>query len=169
MCGIAGWIDWENDLTGGDRRSQVKRMMEVLAHRGPDAHGMWVSQRVSLAHRRLIVVDPEGGLQPMIRQAGDKNHVIIYNGELYNTDEVRQELQARGYNFYSKSDTEVVLVGYLEWGPTCVEHYNGIFAFAIWNEGDETLYLARDRIGVKPFFKTARHKIVCLFYNKIRI
>lgn len=152
MCGIAGWIDWENDLTRGDRKKQVKRMMEVLAHRGPDADGMWVSQRVSLVHRRLIVVDPEGGLQPMVRQAGNRNHVIVYNGELYNTDEVRQELQARGHNFYSRSDTEVILVGYLEWGPACVEHYNGIFAFAIWDDGDETLYLARDRMGVKPLF-----------------
>jgi len=100
------------------------------------------------------VVDPEGGLQPMVRRVGNRDYVIVYNGELYNTDEVRQELQARGHNFYTRSDTEVVLVGYLEWGPACVEHYNGIFAFAIWDDGDETLYLARDRIGVKPLFYT---------------
>lgn len=152
MCGIAGWIDWENDLTRGDKKKQAKRMMEELTHRGPDADGMWISQRASLVHRRLIVVDPEGGLQPMVRQVGNRNYVIVYNGELYNTDEVRQELLARGHNFYSRSDTEVILVGYLEWGPACVEHYNGIFAFAIWNDGDETLYLAKDRIGVKPLF-----------------
>lgn len=152
MCGIAGWIDWENDLTRVDRKKQAKSMMEELTNRGPDADGMWFSPRASLVHRRLIVVDPEGGLQPMVRQIGNRNYVIVYNGELYNSDEVRQKLQTRGHNFYTRSDTEVILVGYLEWGSACVEHYNGIFAFAIWNDGDETLYLARDRIGVKPLF-----------------
>lgn len=152
MCGIAGWIDWEIDLTSQERKLQATKMMDQLINRGPDAKGMWVSKRASLVHRRLIVVDPEGGLQPMVRQAGSRNLVIVYNGELYNTEEVRQELQSRGHNFYTRSDTEVILVGYMEWGSACVDHYNGIFAFAIWDDQEETLYLARDRIGVKPLF-----------------
>ncbi|KUO53332.1 MAG: asparagine synthetase B [Desulfitibacter sp. BRH_c19] len=152
MCGIAGWVDWEIDLRVEERKQQASRMMGKLTNRGPDAKGMWVTKKASLVHRRLIVVDPEGGLQPMVRQRGNRNFVIVYNGELYNTDEVSQDLQARGHTFHTRSDTEVVLVGYIEWGPACVEHYNGIFAFAIWNDVDETLYLARDRIGVKPLF-----------------
>lgn len=154
MCGITGWIDWEEDLT--QKRPILEKMMERLAARGPDADGFWVSERAAIGHRRLIVVDPEGGKQPMIRQQGDRFYVLTYNGELYNTDEVRRDLIARGHHFQSYSDTEVVLVSYLEWGPSCVERFNGIFAFGIWNEFDQSLFLARDRMGVKPLFYTKR-------------
>jgi asparagine synthase (glutamine-hydrolysing) len=154
MCGITGWIDWEEDLT--QKRPILEKMTERLAARGPDADGFWVSERAAIGHRRLIVVDPEGGKQPMIRQQGDRSYVLTYNGELYNTDEVRRDLIARGHHFQSYSDTEVVLVSYIEWGPSCVERFNGIFAFGIWSEYDQSLFLARDRMGVKPLFYTKR-------------
>lgn len=152
MCGIAGWVDYHSDLSGQQKVFEI--MSEKLGARGPDASGIWLSSHAGLAHRRLVVVDPAGGGQPMIRKSGDYRYVISYNGELYNTIELRQELESRGHSFYSNSDTEVLLVSYIEWGPQCVEHFNGIFAFAIWNEKEQSLFLARDRFGVKPLFYT---------------
>lgn len=154
MCGITGWIDWEVDLT--HQQSILSVMVETLSNRGPDAAGTWVSQRAAIGHRRLVVVDPEGGGQPMTRRRGDRTYVITYNGELYNTPELRRELETRGYSFQGHSDTEVLLVSFVEWGTACVERLNGIFAFAVWNEGDQSLFLARDRLGVKPLFYTQR-------------
>lgn len=154
VCGITGWIDWEEDLT--QKRGILEHMTGTLEARGPDAYGYWVSSRAAIGHRRLVVVDPEGGKQPMIRQIGDQFYVLTYNGELYNTDEIRKDLINKGYRFQSYSDTEVVLVSYLEWGPACVEKFNGIFAFGVWSESEQSLYLARDRMGVKPLFYTQR-------------
>ncbi|HHW40761.1 MAG TPA: asparagine synthase (glutamine-hydrolyzing) [Syntrophomonadaceae bacterium] len=150
MCGIAGWIDWKRDL-----RTQLpvlEAMSATMARRGPDEAGMWISPEAALLHRRLIVVDPKGGGQPMVRRRGDRSYVIVYNGELYNTNELRSELEAQGYTFQSHSDTEVLLISYIEWGEQCVERFNGIFAFGIWSEADRILFLARDRLGVKPLF-----------------
>lgn len=154
MCGITGWIDWEVDLTR--QLPILAAMTETLSNRGPDATGTWLSPRAALGHRRLIVVDPTGGGQPMIRRRGDHSYVITYNGELYNTPELRRELESRGHFFQSTSDTEVLLVAYIEWGPACVERLNGIFAFGIWNEREQNLFLARDRLGVKPLFYAQR-------------
>lgn len=154
MCGIAGWIDWEVDLT--QQRPLVEAMREALACRGPDEAGTWLSPRAALAHRRLVVVDPASGRQPMIRQRGGRTCVITYNGELYNTPALRRELQARGHSFQGYGDTEALLLAFVEWGPACVERLNGIFAFAIWSEADQSLFLARDRLGVKPLFYTQR-------------
>jgi asparagine synthase (glutamine-hydrolysing) len=156
MCGITGWIDWEADLTQPEQTTILAKMGKTLGYRGPDAADIWVSPHVAFAHTRLIVVDPTGGSQPMSRQYGDHRYVMIYNGELYNTEDLRKELQARGHSFRSHSDTEVLLVSYIEWGPSCVERLNGIFAFAIWNEKEQNLFLARDRIGVKPLFFAKR-------------
>lgn len=155
MCGITGWIDWEVDLT---RQGPVlEAMVETLSRRGPDAAGTWLSPRAALGHRRLIVVDPEGGGQPMTRRRGEYTFTITYNGELYNTLELRRELEARGHTFLTRnSDTEVLLVAYMEWGTACVERFNGIFAFAIWSEAGQSLFLARDRLGVKPLFYAQR-------------
>jgi len=155
MCGINGWVDWEVDLT--QQRHILETMTGTLAHRGPDAAGIWLSPRAALGHRRLIVVDPSGGSQPMTRRRGNDTYTITYNGELYNTLELRQELEARGHTFYThNSDTEVLLVAYMEWGAECIEHFNGIFAFAIWHEKEQSLFLGRDRLGVKPLFYTQR-------------
>ncbi len=152
MCGIAGWIDWERDLT--EHRSSIEQMARVMTHRGPDGDGVWVSAKAAFAHRRLI--DPEGGAQPMVRQLGQRRYVITYNGELYNTAELREELESRDHQFFTRSDTEVLLVSYVEWGPACLGRLNGIFAFAVWEEHDQRLFMARDRLGVKPLFYAQR-------------
>ncbi|MDA8234516.1 MAG: asparagine synthase (glutamine-hydrolyzing) [Clostridia bacterium] len=152
MCGITGWIDWKVDLTRQQR--VVEAMAKTLAFRGPDAAGIWLSPHAALGHRRLIVVDPAGGGQPMIRRRGEQEYIISYNGELYNTPELRQELADRGYVFQGHSDTEVLLLSFMEWGPDCVRRLNGIFAFAIWDTANRRLFMARDRLGVKPLFYT---------------
>ncbi|MDI6710061.1 MAG: asparagine synthase (glutamine-hydrolyzing) [Bacillota bacterium] len=154
MCGIAGWIDWELDLT--QERDVVEAMGATLACRGPDDGGIWLSPHAGLAHRRLVVVDPAGGGQPMVRRRGKDAFVIVYNGELYNTPDLRRELDVRGYTFQGHSDTEVLLTAYIEWGPGCVERLNGIFAFGVWSEKSQSLFLARDRLGVKPLFYAQR-------------
>lgn len=150
MCGIAGWVDWTRDLSG--EASTVKRMGETLYSRGPDTAGYWSHPHALFAHRRLIVVDPTGGVQPMTTTFGEKDYTIVYNGELYNTEDIRKELLALGFQFKSYSDTEVALVSYIAWGPECVKKFNGIFAFAIWDHHRERIFMGRDRLGVKPLF-----------------
>ncbi|MBE3582701.1 MAG: asparagine synthase (glutamine-hydrolyzing) [Limnochordaceae bacterium] len=157
MCGIAGWIDWEADLTRTDHRQVVENMGQTLACRGPDGRGSWFTKAAGFAHRRLVVVDPAGGGQPMVRRRGDQTFVVAYNGELYNTEELRRELVQKGYTFQGHSDTEVLLLSYMEWGADCLSRFNGIFAFAVWEDHTQTLFLARDRLGVKPLFYTVRH------------
>lgn len=150
MCGITGWIDWNRDLT--KQSESLEKMTDTLAPRGPDASGTWISAHCALGHRRLSVIDPENGAQPMIRHTGDDKYVVVYNGELYNAPELRKELESRGRIFTTNCDTEVLLVAFMEWGKSCVERFNGIFAFAIWNVLEQELFLARDRLGVKPLF-----------------
>lgn len=146
MCGIAGWIDYKRDLRS--EADVLSDMSEVLSPRGPDEKGEWYSPECCLVHRRLVVIDRINGKQPMSRGS----YIICYNGELYNTDELRNCLKGLGYRFHGHSDTEVLLCAYIEWGSGCLERLNGIFAFAVWNEIEKTLFLARDRAGVKPLF-----------------
>lgn len=150
MCGITGWIDWHQDLT--QQVFIVEKMTNTLAKRGPDASNIWSSRHLLLGHRRLVVVDPAGGVQPMVIEKNNQTFTIVYNGELYNTEEIRKELLKRGYSFQSYSDTEVLLTAYIEWREDCVKHLNGIFAFAVWDQHREQLFMARDRLGVKPLF-----------------
>lgn len=150
MCGITGWVDWSRDLT--KEEPTLRAMTATLANRGPDAEGYWTSPSAAIGHRRLVVVDPEGGGQPMVKKRGSDTFVITYNGELYNTADIRASLTPRGYHFASYSDTEVLLTAYMEWGEDCLSRLNGIFAFAIWDDARETLFMARDRMGVKPLF-----------------
>ncbi|WP_399632419.1 asparagine synthase (glutamine-hydrolyzing) [Sporosarcina sp. SG10008] len=150
MCGITGWIDWHQDLT--QQVFIVEKMANSLAKRGPDASNVWSSRHLLLGHTRLIVVDPAGGIQPMSIEKNNHTFTIVYNGELYNTEEIRKELLQRGYSFQSYSDTEVLLTAYIEWGENCVMHLNGIFAFAVWDQHREQLFMTRDRLGVKPLF-----------------
>lgn len=150
MCGIAGWYDKKADLR--QQKSIIAKMSERLAHRGPDDSGVLLGENVCLIHRRLAVIDVENGRQPMQIQHENRTCTIVYNGELYNTAEVREELMSYGYRFRTKSDTEVVLTAYLCWGGNCVEKLNGIFAFAVYDAERKSLFLARDRIGVKPLF-----------------
>ncbi|RXT04202.1 asparagine synthase (glutamine-hydrolyzing) [Ammoniphilus sp. CFH 90114] len=152
MCGITGWINWQRNLN--QERELVRNMTKTLYNRGPDAEGIWLSEHAAFGHRRLVVVDPEGGAQPMTRQLGDQEYTMVYNGELYNTEDIRRELIDRGYRFRSHSDTEVLLTSFMEWGERCLEKLNGIFAFAIWDQAQQRLFMARDRLGVKPLFYT---------------
>lgn len=150
MCGITGWIDFRNDLT--HETKTIKKMASTLGKRGPDAKTYWVSPHAAFGHARLIVVDPEGGGQPMHKTFNDVHYTMVYNGELYNTEDIRNVLLTKGHTFESHSDTEVLLTSYIEWGEACVDHLNGIFAFAIWDDRDRKLFMARDRLGVKPLF-----------------
>lgn len=154
MCGIAGWINFERDLRFEDRT--MLAMAEPMVCRGPDDGATWLEGHAAFSHRRLIVVDPLGGAQPMVRRVGGHRFVLVYNGELYNTSELRQELIALGHVFYGHSDTEVVLQAFIEWGPSAVERFNGIFAIGVYDERRQTLWLARDRMGVKPLFWAQR-------------
>ena len=165
MCGIAGFVDFERRAE--DALPALRAMGAVLSPRGPDADGARTCGRAGFAHRRLIVIDPEGGAQPMIRRVRGREYTIIYNGELYNMPELRAELAQRGHAFSSRSDTELLLLAYAEWGPACVERLNGIFAFGVWDHGNETLFLARDRVGVKPLFY-AKAGSTFLFASEIK-
>ncbi len=156
MCGIAGWIDWENRLEDPVNQKTLTAMIDTLKMRGPDDSGRYVCPNIAFGHRRLSVVDPANGAQPMIKRRNGHDFVITYNGELYNTSELRAELEGYGYHFETNCDTEVLLTAYMEFGTKCVEKLNGIFAFGIWDAAKERLFLARDRIGVKPLFYAIR-------------
>ncbi|MBE6876107.1 MAG: asparagine synthase (glutamine-hydrolyzing) [Ruminococcus sp.] len=150
MCGIAGMIDWKQDLHQQEKTAQ--QMQTVLHRRGPDQNGMYLSEHAVLVHTRLSVIDPEHGRQPMQFTDGREIYTIVYNGELYNTQEIRKNLEKQGYCFETHADTEAVLKAYICYGAECVRLFNGIFAFAVWEEKKQRLFLARDRIGVKPLF-----------------
>ncbi|MDO7906915.1 asparagine synthase (glutamine-hydrolyzing) [Paenibacillus sp. JX-17] len=150
MCGITGFVQWNRDLT--HQSELLERMTETLSDRGPDAKGTWISNPVAFGHRRLSVMDPQNGAQPMIRRREDQDYTLVYNGEIYNAPELKKELQQRGHHFLTECDTEVLLEAYIEWGPDCVSRLNGIFAFAIWDSGRQHVFMARDRLGVKPLF-----------------
>lgn len=154
MCGIAGWVDFDRDLTREAGTAQA--MTRTMACRGPDAEGIWSAGHAMLGHRRLAVIDIEGGKQPM-RSAesgpdGDPLVVLSYSGEVYNFREIREELVLLGHHFRTRSDTEVVLRSYLEWGDGFVDRFNGMYAFAIWDTRTEELLLVRDRLGIKPLY-----------------
>ncbi len=151
MCGITGWVDYERNLN--DRKSVIVAMTETMALRGPDAEGIWVDRHAALGHRRLSVIDLEGGAQPMLaKESGKTLACLTYSGEVYNFVELRDELMKRGHRFETKSDTEVVLRSYLEWGEDLVDELVGIYAFAIWDVRNQELLMVRDRLGVKPLF-----------------
>ncbi|MFQ9094477.1 MAG: asparagine synthase (glutamine-hydrolyzing), partial [Ruminococcus sp.] len=150
MCGITGMIHLEQDLR--QQEALLRKMQETLRRRGPDQEGIFLSPHCAMAHTRLAVIDVEKGRQPMEITAGGETYTIVYNGELYNTPELRTQLEQEGVVFQTHCDTEVVLQSYAHWGPRCVEQCNGIFAFAVWEHTAQRLFLARDRIGVKPLF-----------------
>lgn len=151
MCGIAGWVDFERDLAG--QHALVQEMTQTMEQRGPDAEGLWLCGHAALGHRRLAVIDVEGGRQPMTVQADGRTvAVITYSGEVYNFRELRAELASRGHGFRTRSDTEVVLRAYLEWGEQFADHLNGMYALALWDVRREELLLVRDRMGIKPLF-----------------
>lgn len=152
LCGIAGIVNFRKDISC--LKEILESMTSTLKKRGPNQEGYYISPEAMLGHRRLIVVDPAGGTQPMIKEKDRNKYVLVYNGELYNTEDLRSELKQMGFQFNSYSDTEVLLTSYIAWGPDCVNHINGIFAFGVWDEKNKTLFMARDHLGVKPLFYT---------------
>lgn len=165
MCGIAGEIDYtpERILQG----EIYDAMGDALVPRGPDQGGIAQCGAATLIHTRLAVVDIQGGVQPMITTYQNQDYTLVYNGELYNTQEIRQELSCCGHQFVGHSDTEVVLRAFLQWGEGCLARFNGIFAFAIWQEKEEKLFFARDRMGVKPLFYALQDGVF-LFASEIK-
>ena len=158
MCGIAG-------IAGRRDEAAVRRMTDALAHRGPDAAGFYAADTVTLGHRRLSIIDLEGGVQPMA--SADGSLQLVYNGEIYNFREVRADLEARGCVFRTQCDTEVILHAYQIYGDACLEHFRGMFAFALWDARERRLLAARDPIGVKPFYY-AEHDGCFYFASEIK-
>ncbi|MES4906996.1 MULTISPECIES: asparagine synthase (glutamine-hydrolyzing) [unclassified Streptomyces] len=151
MCGITGWISYGKDLTA--ERDTLAAMTATMACRGPDAAGLWTDTHAALGHRRLAVIDIEGGKQPMsVERDGRTVLVTTYSGEIYNYRELRAELTDRGHAFRTSSDTEVALHAYLEWGEDFTHRLNGMYAFALWDPGEQQLLLVRDRMGIKPLY-----------------
>src|SRR5437868_5097730 len=145
MCGIAGIVSQSADI------QPIGPMTEALSHRGPDGFGTWSDGLCSLGHRRLAIIDlSEKGKQPLSNES--KTIWIVFNGEIYNFQDLRTELQGSGHEFGSQNDTEVIVHGYEEWGNECVKKVKGMFAFAIWDQRKRRLFLARDRVGKKPLY-----------------
>ncbi|MGD9506490.1 MAG: asparagine synthase (glutamine-hydrolyzing) [Syntrophobacteraceae bacterium] len=149
MCGIVGFINFRGHQAD-DAANRIKRMASAIVHRGPDEEGYFVDDYAAFGHRRLSIIDLSSGQQPM--GALDGQVQIVFNGEIYNFQEVRSELEAKGRTFTTRSDTEVILRAYIEWGEQCVEKLFGMFAFAIWDARDRSVLLARDRVGKKPLY-----------------
>jgi asparagine synthase (glutamine-hydrolysing) len=144
MCGIAGWVSYDGDLR--TQRDVIATMTKTMRLRGPDAGGVWINRHVGLGHRRLAVIDLAGGVQPMLaEEEGRTTACLIYTGEVYNFVDLRNELSRLGHRFKTRSGTEVVLRGYLQWGEKVAEHLNGMFAFAIWDVITEELSSAPAR------------------------
>ncbi len=162
MCGICGIFD----LSGSPiERSTLDRMTEVIRHRGPDGDGQFVKGEIGLGHRRLSIIDLDGGAQPIGNEDGSLQ--IVFNGEIYNFIELRKELEAFGHQFKTRSDTEVIIHGYEQWGTDCVKRFNGMFAFALWDTRKRQLFLARDHLGIKPlYYLTADNRL--LFASEIK-
>ena len=161
MCAIAGAV-------GLPLQPQIRqKMLSTMHRRGPDGNGEYVGSGVTLLHARLAIIDPEGGAQPMFMEWAGERFILVYNGELYNAGELREQLLSLGHRFMGHSDTEVVLHSYAQWGRDCLIRFNGIFAFAVWEEKRRRLFLARDRIGVKPLFYKL-HEGGILFASEIK-
>ena len=163
MCGICG-------VAYADRSRSVdpvvlRAMNEAIRHRGPDSDGFHFAPGVGLAARRLSIIDVAGGDQPISNEDGSVH--IVYNGEIYNHEQLRHELQTRGHRFRTHTDTEAIVHAYEEYGEDCVQRLRGMFAFAIWDERNETLFIARDRVGKKPLYY-AQHDGGLLFGSELK-
>jgi len=148
MCGITGYIKLSESATVTD--GVLEQMNQAQFHRGPDEGDQYIDQHVGLAHRRLSIIDLSSGQQPMFSQ--DEQYVLIFNGEIYNFQEVRTELEQLGYQFKTHSDTEVILQAYIEWGPKSVEKLSGMFSYVVWDKLKKHIFITRDRLGIKPLF-----------------
>lgn len=148
MCGISGWFDTRSERP--PNKGIVKAMNDAIRHRGPDGEGFHFAPGIAFGHRRLAIIDLVTGAQPMFDETG--NLCLTFNGEIFNYRELRKELQEKQHHFRTSSDTEVILHAWMEWGPDCVSHLSGQFAFVLWDAKDRTLFLARDRMGEKPLY-----------------
>ena len=164
MCGFVGFSNLKENISS---KTNIYNMNESITSRGPDEDGYYYEEHVCFGHKRLIVIDPSGGKQPMSFMYQDTLYTIVYNGQLYNTKELRDELEENGFEFSSYSDTEVLLKGFIFWKYDVVKKINGIFSFAIWNSSKKELFLARDHFGVKPLFYTI-HENTLVFASEIK-
>jgi len=162
MCGIAGYVAFDGSMPP---RETIERMLAALRHRGPDGFGIYYGERCVLGHARLSIIDLEGGWQPIFNEKRDV--AVTFNGEIYNYIELRKELEADGHRFYTNSDTEVIVHAYEKWGTACPERFNGQFAFAIHDDRDRTLFLCRDRLGVRPVYH-ARAGNIFFFASEVK-
>ena len=155
MCGITGNIHLEGTPSSPP---VLQKMTDAIAHRGPDGEGHWIEGNVGLGHRRLAIIDlSPAGHQPMV--SADHRYVLSYNGEVYNFRELRGELEAEGYWFRSRTDSEVVLNALGAWGIKALDRFNGMFALALWDRREQKLLLARDRYGIKPLYYSERNGV----------
>lgn len=164
MCGLVGIFD-----TTGERpidEGLLRRMNDALVHRGPDGDGIFTAPGIGLGHRRLSIIDLEGGVQPMFDESG--RVALVFNGEIYNFRTIRDELSAKGHQFRTDSDTEVIIEGWKEWGTACVDHFEGMFAFALWDADTRQLFLARDRLGKKPLYYATLANGLLLFGSELK-
>ncbi|HEX8370377.1 MAG TPA: asparagine synthase (glutamine-hydrolyzing) [Pyrinomonadaceae bacterium] len=167
MCGIAGFINREKNAPTADRAGLLDKMCRVITHRGPDEQGAVVTGRAALGMRRLSIIDLKSGQQPIYSEDG--NLAIVFNGEIYNYRELKTKLEARGHKFKTNSDTETIVHAFEEYGADCVSHLRGMFAFAIWNKRDESLFIARDRVGKKPLFYALTEQGNFVFGSEMKV
>ena len=157
MCGIVGFTNYNGNMTLEESRKIINNMNEKLSRRGPDEKGIFAKEKISLGHRRLAIIDKEHGKQPMCFKFQGNNYVLVYNGQLYNYQGIQKELEKVGFYFEGHSDTEVLLKAYIYWGYDVVYHLNGMYAFAIWDENKNELFMARDHLGIKPLFYSIKN------------
>ncbi len=166
MCGIAGIVDLRENGRRDIELAQIKAMTDAIAHRGPDAGSYHRETGVAFGHRRLSIIDVASGHQPMTNE--DESVWVVFNGEIYNFAETREKLLALGHTFATKSDTEVIVHGWEQWGTDCLEHFRGMFAFALWDRTRRQLFIARDRLGVKPIYYSVLSNQQLVFGSELK-
>ena len=164
MCGISGILNFEQSQPVD--QAVIRRMTKVMTHRGPDDDGYHFDGPLGFGFRRLSIVDLPGGHQPMSNETGDV--WIVFNGEIYNYQQLIPELQALGHVFHTKSDTEVIVHAWESWGADCVKRFRGMFAFALWDRNQQTFFMARDRLGVKPMYYALLDEGILLFGSELK-
>lgn len=165
MCGFVGYINLKNNIS--QSKNIITQMNDTLNFRGPDEQGYYINSSIAMGHKRLIVIDPKNGKQPMVENFNNCEYAICYNGQIYNTKELRKTLEKNGFTFEGHCDTEILLKSYIFYGNNVVHHLNGIFSFAIWNNQKKELFLARDHFGVKPLFYTIKENTL-IFSSEIK-
>jgi asparagine synthase (glutamine-hydrolysing) len=164
MCGITGIFHFKNSQKIDP--TVLQKMTDILQHRGPDDDGYYIKDHIALGQRRLSIIDLAGGKQPMHNE--DRTLWVIFNGEIFNYIELREELEIKGHRFYTHSDTEVIVHAYEQFGKDFLNHFNGQFAIALWDESKQELILARDRVGIRPLFYTILDGCTLLFGSEIK-